>query len=131
MSPKKWKDLSSEEKKEVYKKQAARKRARDERDAYYEAKQKFRYACDKLGDQAQIGDWLRYQEEYGTVSLNGKVCRILAWDDDGHNHKRAGRNKKIVVEVEPHLNKHPETMRTTFYGFTAINEMEVIAEAAR
>ena len=124
-----WASKTSEEKAQIQ----ATRAAKAERDKFYEDKRKRRDDYDRTGDRAQIGDWLRYQEqeEGGVTSLNGKVCRIVDWDDDGFNRRRAGRNKKIIIEVEPHLYDNPRLMQTNFWGFEPANAMRVIAEAAR
>lgn len=124
--------MTPEEKNRIRAKHRERKAARAERKKFYEDNRKRRDGYDRLGNTAQLGDWIRYQENYGYAHLSGKICRIVSWnDDDGYNNKRAGRNKRIIIEIEPHLYDNPRTMHINFSGFTPVNEMEVIAEAAR
>ena len=128
-----WASKTPEEQAEIRKSREARRKKRERNEAWERAKQERKNTADRLGRTAKPGDWIRYQDGgFGGLSrLFGRICRIKAWDDDGWNDDRAGRNKKIIVEIEPHLHDRPETIRTNFYGFSPITEMEVIAEAAR
>ena len=74
---------------------------------------------------------MRYRDGWGITCLQGKLLRVLIWDDDGYNSKRAPRNKKVIVEVEPHLSDEPKQMHCKLWGFEPVAIMEVIAEASQ
>lgn len=131
MIPKKWKDLTPEEKRARKRRQAAQKAERTRREKQKEARLRQRYADDDTCAKLKPGDWMRCREGWGLACLQGKVVRFLDWDDDGYNKTRAPRNKRVIVEVEAHLYDEPERQRCKLWGFEPVCEMEVIAEAAR
>lgn len=125
-----WKDLSPEQQEEV---RARRKESKLRRLRYEKGKEerrRERYAADDTCAKIKPGDWVRHRAG-GRMDLYDKVCRILEWDDDGHNHKRAPRNKEVIVEIEPHLHDEPERVRCRLWGFEPVSAMEVLAETAR
>ena len=133
MNKEQWAALPSEEKEEI----RARNRASRARRKIYEEEKLERSReqgrRDERARHMKPGDWLRYPEgRGGIVCLIGKIVRFKDWNDDGHNHKRAPRNKKITVEIEPHLYDEPEVLGIAKLGsFYPVSEMKVIAEAAR
>lgn len=84
----------------------------------------------------QPGDWVRFRvyedEQCCYVDHAGKLARIKCWDDDGgHNASRAPRNKKVIVEIEPHKDENSIELSTTLKEFMPISHMELIARAAQ
>lgn len=132
MKKSKWETLSPEEKKEIRARQAKAKRLRDLRSLEKDEMRAARYASDERAQHMKPGDWLRYPDGlYGRTDLLGKIVRFKDWDDDGHNHKRAARNKHIIVEVEPHLHDEPKVTFAKLGDFYPLNPMQVIALAAK
>lgn len=129
MSPEKWKELTPERRAVIRARTGAgRKRYEEEK----REKSRQKSLADERARHMKPGDWLQYPGPYGIVCLLGKIVRFRDWNDDGHNHQRAPRNKKIVVEIEPHLYDEPEVCRVAKLGsFYPVSEMVVIAEAAR
>ena len=121
-----WASRTPEQKARIEKRRTLQQE-RHERDRMIRAR---RDAADRLGETAKVGDWLHYQADGGFLSLRNKICRIKDWDDDGYNDQRAGRNKRIIVEIEPHTYDQPKTLQTNFYGFSAVSELEVLAWTA-
>ncbi len=130
MNNEQWAALPSKEKAEIRAANKARRKRYEEEKLEKSREQSRR---DERARLMKPGDWLQYPEgPYGIVCLLGKIVRFKDWNDDGHNHKRAPRNKKIVVEIEPHLYDEPELCRVAKLGsFYPVSEMVVIAEAAR
>lgn len=92
-----------------------------------------RNAQDTRCENMRPGDWVQFRgRESGAyfTEFENKIARIKEWDEDGHNGKRAWRNKKVVVEIEPHLHSNPRTFRTSLKEFVPLNPMLVIALAA-
>lgn len=131
MKAEKWAALSPEEKQEIRARNQRRKHERTRREKQKEERLKQRYEDDDIGATLSPGDWMVMRKGWGLTCLQDKLVRFVDWDDDGHNKTRASRNKKIIVEVEPHLNEDPERVRTKLGGFRPVNAMQVIAKAAQ
>jgi hypothetical protein len=130
----KWKALPQEEKEKIRARHRERKKRQDQAESYKRKRDQEKAEADRWGRHAKPGDWLCYrrQDGWGLLELYGKIVRFKAWNDDGHNSKRAPRNKRIIVEIEPHLHDEPRIIRCCRLGeFAPVNEMMVIAEAAR
>lgn len=130
----KWDLLSPEEKKEIRKRQRLAKEKRSRYEKQKEERRRARYERDRRSAKLRPGDWVRFRNEHCPMDLCGKIALIQDWDDDGHNHERAARNKKVIFLIEPHLadsDDECKTYRGKLQEVVPLNEMEVIAEASR
>lgn len=100
------------------------------REKQREEKARQKAISDKLAKSVEPGSWVRFRG-HSYVRTIGKIGRVLDWDDDGYNSKRAPRNVRVKVVLEPHAQRGGEIFENVRAGYLeVISPLEVIAEAS-
>jgi len=106
---------------------------RTRREKQKEEKRRRRDLSDKIAATVAPGMWVRFRD-HAPMSLIGRLGYIVDWDDDGYNHRRAPRNRRVKVSIEPHSHSEDseaevaEDLRAGY--MEPVNPLQVLAEAA-